>query len=256
MLNTVLRLIALTGFCTAVLATNVQGQSLVLQDFPGREDVRILCWAAPEKNAGYFSQIVVFQTDRLGTAKLLWQSELENAYAPQIHFIPEILTQSTRVALVERQTGAASSQLDLIGKQAGRFGRLLRIDGSQFEIKSLDGSKPPVIVAHGDVSVLDVPTIYGWNGSRFENQSRIHPSFYRELLAQDKAKLPSDASAIVLVSLSKIAELSGDRSETKAVVDEALAREQKKGREASAETLRLISERRRTLTNASHALTK
>ena len=202
------------------------------------------------------SQIVVFQTDRQGVTKLLWQSELENAYAPQIHFIPKILAQARPLAIVERQTGAASSQLDVIGNTAGRVGRLLRIDGFQFDVESLDGSELPVIIAHGDASVLDVPTIYAWNGSRFVNDSKLHRNFYRQLLAQDKARLPVDASGMVLVNLSKIAELSGDLTEAKAILNDAQSREQKKGSEASAETLRLISERRRALTNGPHSLTK
>jgi hypothetical protein len=177
----------------------------------------------------------------------LWQSQLENAYSPQIRFIPEIMTQGMPLALVERQTGAASSQLDVIGNASGRVGRLLELDGFQFDVKRLDGSELPVIVAHRDASILDVPAIYRWNGIRFVDDSRSHPNFYRQLLVRDKEKLPSDASGVVLVNLSRISVLSGDLNGARAILADALSAEREKGSAANPETLQLISDELRAL---------
>lgn len=246
--NSLFRLLALIGICTACLASNVQGQDVVVRPFPEREDVQILCWSAPEKDGGFVSQIIVFQADKRGSATPLWQSHIENAYSPQIRFIPEIVSQGLPLVLVERQTGAASSQLDVIGKTTGHVGRLLQIDGFQFDVETLDGSKLPVIIAHRDASILDVPAIYRWSGDRFVDDSRIHRTFYQELLKHDKEKLPPDASAIVLLNLSKIAVLAGDLAEAKTILDNALSRERAKGSEASPEILKLIAANLRTLT--------
>jgi hypothetical protein len=135
-----LRFFALLAFYLVCLGEPAESQIVISRHFPGREDTAILCWSIPEERAGYQSQIVVFQTDTQGTAKLLWQSPLDNSYAPQIRFIEEITVKGLPLALVERQTGAASSQLDIIGKAAGRVIRLLEIDGFKFDIEHFDGA--------------------------------------------------------------------------------------------------------------------
>jgi hypothetical protein len=95
---------------------------------------------------------------------------------------------------------------------------------------------PSSFAAHG------LP-IYRWNGSRFVEDSKSHPDFYSRLLVQDKEKLPSDASGIVLVNLSRIAVLSGDLKDARAILADALSGEREKGSAADPETLRLISEK-------------
>jgi hypothetical protein len=242
-------LLAVLVFSAAGFARTAESQNVVFRHFPQREDVGILCWSIPEEGAGYLSQIVVFQTDRQGITKLLWQSPLDNSYSPHIRFIEEITVQGLPLALVERQTGAASSQLDVIGKAAGRVVRLLQIDGFKFDVEHLDGSKLPFIVAHRDAGILDVPDIYRWNGHRFEQDSASHPDYYRQLLAGDKEKLPDNPSGVVLVNLSRIAMLSGDRPGAKTILEDALSKERSKGDEANKETLRLI-------TKALHALAR
>ena len=92
-----------------------------------------------------------------------------------------------------------------------------------------DAADLPVIVAHRDASILDVPAIYRWNGSHFVNDSKSHPNFYRLLLVQDKENLPADTSAVVLVNLSRIAVLSGDPSGARTILADALSRERGKG---------------------------
>jgi hypothetical protein len=245
------RLLALLAFCTVCLGKTAESQTVVLQHFPGRQDVGILCWSIPEERAGYLSQIVVFETDKQGTTRLLWRSPLDNSYSPQIRFIPEIAVHGLPLALVERQTGAASTQLDVIGKAAGRVVRLLQIDGFRFDVQRLDGGKLPFIVAHGDASILDVPDIFRWNGSRFVEDSPSHPDYYRQLLAEDREKLPANASGVVLVNLSRIALLSGDRTGAKEILDGALSRERSRGDAANKETLRLITEALRSLARSS-----
>ena len=242
MRHSTFRLLAVLVFCTAYLGRTAEGQSVVLQHFPQREDVSILCWSIPEAEAGYLSQIIVVQTDPQGIARLLWQSPLDNSYSPQIRFIPEITVQGLPLALVERQTGAASSQLDVIGKAAGRVVRLLQIDGFRFDVQRLDGRKLPFLIAHSDASILDVPDIYRWNGRRWVEDSASHADYYRQLLAEDTDKLPVNSSGVVLVNLSRIAVLSGDRTRAKAILDDALSRERRKGDAANRETLRLITE--------------
>jgi len=245
--RTFFQLLFLLALCTTCLESSAQCQNVVVRHFPKQEDVHILCWSVTQEGAGYFSQIVVFQTSSRGTTKLLWQSQLENAYSPQIRFIPGIMAQGMPLALVERQTGAASSLLDVLGKAAGRVVRLLQIDGFQFDVQNLDGGELPVIVAHRDASILDVPAIYRWNGSRFVDDSRSHPNFYRQLLVRDKEKLSSDASGVVLVNLSRISVLSGDLSGARAILADALSTEREKGSAANPETLQLISDELRAL---------
>ncbi|MGB8525086.1 MAG: hypothetical protein WCD43_19140 [Candidatus Acidiferrales bacterium] len=182
----------------------------------------------------------------------MWQSPIDNSYAPQIRFIEEITAEGLPLALVERQTGAASSQLDVIGKAAGRIVRLLQIDGFKFDVAHLDGSKLPFIIAHTDASVLDVPDIYRWNGGRFVEDSAAHSDYYRQRLAEDKIALPEDSSGVVLVNLARIAVLSGDRVEAKAILADALSRERSKGGEANEETLRVINRALRALEASQH----
>jgi hypothetical protein len=171
----------------------------------------------------------------------LWQSALDNSYSPKIRFIDEITAQGLSLALVERQTGAASSQLDVIGNATGRIARLLQLDGFKFDVEPLDGSKLPFIIAHTDASILDVPQIYRWNGSRFVEDSASHPDYYRKLLDEDRAALPENSSGVVLVNLARIALLSGDPAAAKTILTDALSKERGKGDAANQETLRLIA---------------
>ncbi len=151
----------------AVCGKTTAGQTVSRQSFPQRRDLGILCWSVPGQPNGYLSQIIVFETGRDGSSKTLWQSPLDNSYSPQIRFVPQIRIQGLPRALVERQTGAASSELDAIGKAAGHFAVLFHADGFKFDIAHLDGSKQPFIIVHSDASILDVPAIYRWNGNQF-----------------------------------------------------------------------------------------
>jgi hypothetical protein len=215
---------------------------LVSKKFPHAEGVEIICWEVSEKSEGFTSQIVIFQNESNKPARILWQSALDSSYSPKIQFLDEITVSGLPIALVERQIGAAASQLDIIGKVSGRFQRLTQIDGCQFDIEHLDASKMPYIVAHDDENILDVPIIYRWRQNSFMEDSAAHPEYYRQLLVKDKAKLPSGTSAIVLVNLSRIAILSGDRAEAKTILTEALSRERSKGNEAGKYTLVRIKE--------------
>jgi hypothetical protein len=247
MCKSLFRLLALLAFCTICVGRTAESQTVVFQHFPGGGNAGILCWSIPEEGVGYLSQIVVFETGRQGTTRLLWQSPLDNSYAPQIRFVPEIAVEGLPLALVERQTGAASSQLDVIGKAAGRVVRLLQTDGFRFDVERLDGGELPFIIAHRDASILDVPNIYRWNGSRFAEDSASHPDYYRRLLAEDREKLPANPSGVVMVNLSRVALLSGDRTEAKAILDDALSRERSRGDAASKGTLKLINDALRAL---------
>lgn len=251
MRNNRLSLLAIVLVCAAACVKTAAGQNLVFQNFPERKDVGILCWSIPDEGAGYLSQIIVFETDRRGIPKLLWQSPLDNSYSPRIRFLPEVKAQGLPVALVERQIGASSSELDVIGRSGGHIASLTEIDGFKFDITPLDGSKLPFIITHRDASILDVPDIYRWNASRFVEDSASHPGYYRKLLAADKATLPAGASAAVLINLSRIAVLSGDRATAKKILGEALANERSKGRQANPGTLQLLGKALRNLARTS-----
>src|SRR5579863_1426905 len=215
-------------------------QSIVVQHFPQRQDMLILCWSISEHTAGGLSQIHVIETDNRGIAKLLCQSPLEYSYSPQIRFIPEITQQGIPLALIERQTGAASSQLDVIGRKNGRVARLLKIDGFKFDVEQLEGGELPFVIAHSDASILDVPEIYRWSDGRFVEDNACHPAYYRQLLAEDKESLSGNSSGAVLINLSRIALLAGERNEARAILIEALSRERSKGHAADQETFRLV----------------
>lgn len=236
------RLLTVLVLCASCLGKTDELRTVISQKFPRADGLELACWVVPEEGEGYLSQIVVFQVNDDGHARVLWQSGIDPAYSPQIRFVNEILVDGIPLALVERQNGVATSQLDLIGKMSGRFQRLAQIDGFKFEVERLDGSQLPFIIAHTDGNVLDIPVIYKWNGSRFVEDSTSHPAYYRQLLSEDKAKLPSDSRGVVLVNLSKIALFSGDRTEAKKILDDALLGERKKGDRANKETLRRITE--------------
>ena len=104
-----------------IAVETVAAQSVVSQHFPLRRNIGIVCWSIPDQAGGFLSQIVVFATDLNGNSKMLWQSPLDNSYSAQIHFLSEITVQGLPLALVQRETGAASSELDAIGKAAGHF---------------------------------------------------------------------------------------------------------------------------------------
>lgn len=228
-----------------------ESQTVVSEHFPGVKDVEVLCWTIPEEGAGNLSQIVVFKTDRRGTTRLLWQSPIDSSYSPQIRFVPEIETQGLPLALVERQTGAASSELDVIGEAQGHVVRLVQIDGFKFDVQRLDDGKAPFIIAHEDAGILDVPDIFRWDGRRFVKDSSSHPDYFRKLLVEDKEKLPPDPSGVVLVNLARIALLSRDRTDARQILDGALSNERRKGDAANKETLSLITEALRTLPRGS-----
>jgi hypothetical protein len=237
-----LRLLIMIAWCAAWAENAADCQSIVSEHFPRRQDLTILCWSIPEQSDGYLSQIDVFQTDIRGMARLLWKAPLVYAYSPKIRFIDEISPQGLALALVERQTGAASSPPDVIGKKAGRIESLLELDGFEFDVEHLDGAKLPFIIVHSDASILDVPAIYRWNGARFVEDRRSHAGYYRDLLAEDRRTLPENASGVVLVNLSRIAMLAGDRSGARTILNDALASERSKGDTADSETLRLINQ--------------
>jgi hypothetical protein len=193
-------------------------------------------------NEGFVSQIIVFRVERTGPATILWQSSLDPAYSPQIRFVEEITAGGLPIALVERQNGAATSQLDVVGKISGHFQQIARLDGFKFDVEHLDDSNLPLIIAHTDGNILDIPVIYRWNGSRFVDDSASHPAYYRRLLSEDKADLPQNSSGIALINLSKIAALSGDRTEARKILNSALSTERAKENAANKETVRLIEE--------------
>ena len=231
-----------------IAVETVAAQSVVSQHFPLRRNIGIVCWSIPDQAGGFLSQIVVFATDLNGNSKMLWQSPLDNSYSAQIHFLSEITVQGLPLALVQRETGAASSELDAIGKAAGHFSVLFHADGFKFDIAPVDGSRRPFIIVHSDAGLLDVPELYRWDGGRFREDSAAHAGYYRELFARDRKTLPSDASAAVLVRLARIAVLAGDRAAAKEILGRALARECSKGRDADPGTLRQIDRAMRSLT--------
>jgi hypothetical protein len=210
---------------------------LVSQKYPQAEDLQIVSWGAWEEGAPCISQVVVLQTGNQGPAKILWQSALDSAYSPKIRFLEEMALSGIPIALVERQTGAAAAQMDVLGKISGHFRRLSHIDGTRFDVERLDSTKPSCIVAHQDENILDVPEIYCWRQNRFVEESALHPDYYRKLLNEDKTKLPSSMSAIALVHLSKIAILSGNLAQAKRIAAEALSKERANGKEANQSTL-------------------
>ena len=163
-------------------ATSAADLTVVSKHFPERYAVQILCWSVHDEKTGPVSQIVVLQTDREGVAQALWQSPLDDSYSPKIQFLLGVALGGLPVALVERQTGAASSVLDVIGRFKGRIQRLQRFDGSDFDLRPLDGADRPSLIVHTDVNILDVPEIYRWVGARFIIDSAAHPDFYRQLL--------------------------------------------------------------------------
>jgi hypothetical protein len=241
------RLLTALLLCASCHGKTDELRSVVSQSFPKAEGLGIVCWVVPEEDEGYLSQIVVFQVNDDGRPRVLWQSDLDPAYSPQIRFAEEISVSGVPVALVERQNGTATSQLDIIGKVSGRFQRLNQINGFKFEVEHLDGSKLPLVIAHRDGNILDIPAIYRWNGSRFVEDSASHPAHYQQLLSEDKAKLPLDSSGMVSVNLSRIALLSGNRPEAITILDDALSRERQKGDGSNKETLRRVTEALRGL---------
>ena len=64
---------------------------------------------------------------------------------------------------------------------------------------------------------------------------------FRRLLTEDKGKLTPNTSGVVLVNLSRIAVLSGDRAEAKGILDDALLKERGKGDATNKETLKCIT---------------
>jgi len=212
-------MLAVLVLCASSFGKIDELRSVVSRKFPQTEGLELACWVVPEEGEGYLSQIIVFQVGDDGRARVLWQSGLDPAYSPEIRFVEEIMVSGLPIALVERQNGAATSQLE-----------------------HLDRSKLPFIIAHTDGNILDVPVIYRWSGSHFVDDSASHPAYYRQLLSKYKAKLPPDSGGIVSVNLSRIALLSGNRPEAGTILDDALSRERSKGERANKETLKRITE--------------
>jgi hypothetical protein len=242
MRNTLFHLLIIFSLCASCFGEGEELRTVVSQGFPHTGDVRVLCWVTPVDGEGFVSQIIVFRVERTGPATILWQSSLDPAYSPQIRFVEEITAGGLPIALVERQNGAATSQLDIIGQISGHFQQIGQLDGFKFDVEHLGESKLPFIIAHRDGNTLDIPVIYRWNGSRLVDDSASHPAYYGRLLSEDKANLPQNSSGIVLINLSKIAALSGDRTEARKILNSALSTERAKGNAANKETVGLIEE--------------
>lgn len=207
------------------VANCANAQQTIFERFPEHAEFGVLCWTVPGGQSGSISQILILRTTAAGAPELLWQSALDSSYSPRVRFMPQIRVHGTSLAFVERQTGAGSFEVDIIGKSAAGFTRLFHADGFRFDLIPLDGSKLPVIIAHRDASILDVPRIYRWNGSRFVDDSFTHPSYYRKLLGEDRKAVPADASAPVLINLSRIALLAGEPTAARRLLREAHAKQ-------------------------------
>lgn len=192
-------------------------QELVSRQFPGHPEITILSWTVPAEELGYVSQIVVLRTAGPGAPVRLWQSSPDLSYGPKVSFLSEIAPHGVPLALVQRQTGAAAAELDVIGQANGRFGRLLQIDGFRFEVQRIGRDRMWSIVAHTDASLLDVPQIYSWSGSHFIDDSAGHPAYSRPEIA------PARHRPAVLLRLSRIAVLAGDSDAARKILEGALA---------------------------------
>ncbi|HXR39507.1 MAG TPA: hypothetical protein VN776_10465 [Terracidiphilus sp.] len=221
--------------------------SPVVKHFPGRKDLGVVIWSLPPNPQENISQIVVFRVDKVGNAHALWQSELEPTYAPQIEFTPEIASEGLPVALVRSQFGLAAGELELVGQSAGRFVRLQRITGSFFETKSIDESSRSFIIAHEKPNILDIPSIYRWNGKRLVDVSAAHPTYYRELLHEHATEPYQTWGGLALLDLSRIASLAGDRAKEQELLKLAFQKESARGAAADKPLLQQIAQRLRAI---------
>ena len=232
--------------CVSCFGKTDELRSVVSQSFPKAEGLQLACWVVPDEGEGYFSQIVVFHVDDDGRAKILWQSELDRPTLQKFSLLKKsrlvvYLSLWSNVKTVHRHHSRRSR------KDSGRFQRLAQINGFKFNVEHVDGSNLPLVIAHTDGNILDIPLIYRWTGSGFVDDSASHPTYYRRLLSEYKAELPSASSGIVMVNLSRIAILSGDRSEARKILENALSSERSKGNAANKETLRDITDALHTL---------
>jgi hypothetical protein len=218
----------------------------LIEHFPGRPDLAIGVRSLPPNPQENSSQIFIFQADKSGHKQLLWQSELESGYAPQVDFAPEINSEGLPVALVQLQFGAAYGELELIGQSAGRFTRLQRLVGSYFEVTPLEGGSS-FIIAHEKPYVLDIPLIYRWNENRLVNVSSAHPGYYRELLRTHEAEPYQEWAGVMLLDLSHIAALAGEHAKEQALLKLAYQNESKQGTAANRDVLREASRRLRAI---------
>jgi len=214
----------------------------LIEHFPGRQDLAIVVTSLPPNPEENISQIAVFRADRSGRKQLLWQSEFEPGYAPQIEFSPEINSEGLPVALVQLQFGAAYGELELIGQSGGRFTRLQRVLGTYFDVTPLEGSSN-FVIAHQRPYVLDIPSIYGWNGRRLVDVSSAHPTYYRGLLRAHEAELNQAWAGATLLDLSRIAALAGEQTKERAYLQLAQQSESRQGSAANLDVLRQISQR-------------
>jgi hypothetical protein len=127
MRNALFHLLIIFSLCTSCFGEGEERRTVISQGFPHNGDVEVLCWVTPADGEGFVSQIIVFRVDRTGPATILWQSSLAPAYSPQIRFVEEIRAGGLPIALVERQNGAATSQLDIIGKISGHFQQIAHL---------------------------------------------------------------------------------------------------------------------------------
>lgn len=147
-------------------AESGQTHHFVFQRVPHTKDLEVLCWEAEG-----ISQIIVVHTDASQPISPLWQSPIEEGYAPKIRFIDEIRLQDVPLILVERQEGASISRLDILGMSAGKMIRLSQISGFKFDIAHLDGHRLPSIIAHQLEDHADVGKRYDWNGEVFVDET-------------------------------------------------------------------------------------
>lgn len=236
---------------TQAVASTASAPAPVVQPFPGHAGLKIAIWGlSATEYGGNLSEIIVFLQNPHSGAKALWRSEIEEAYAPTIEFVPAIASEGLPIALVYQQFGAAWGELELVGRSGGRIRRIQRLMCSFYEVKQLNADRQDFIIGHDNIDILDVPHIYRWSGRRLMDVSAAHQSFYRVLLQQDEQEAYEAWSGIALHALAQIAALAGNARQEVAILKIARKNEQTRGADADPALLRSIARRLRTLESA------
>jgi hypothetical protein len=198
---------------------------------PWAEDLYIAAYMYRSPNWDPLSSIVVVRLDRTsGKPRLLWQSKEEQLYAPKIIVEKKLSYEGAPLVMVDRQSGAAWHNLDVIGWRDQRPVLVYTLkDMMGVELKSLAPGQAPVVVAYRKPYVTPLPEIYEWDGKKFVPATTKYPQYYEDVLKkgfrfQDEEMKPLEVAIMTA--------RAGYPEKAKKLLEELLAAEKSRGAQA------------------------
>jgi hypothetical protein len=213
---------------------------------PWAANLYIAAYMYRSSNWDPLSSIIVVRLDRTsGKPKLLWQSKEEQLYAPKIIVEKKLTYEGAPLVMVDRQSGAAWHNLDVIGWRDQRPVLVCTLkDVVGYELKSLAPGQAPVVVVFRKPYVTPLPEIYAWDGKQFVSATTKYPQYYEDVLKkgfhfQDESVKPLEVAIMTT--------RAGYPEKAKKLLEDWLAAEKRRGPQADKYRINAIEQELKAL---------